>query len=129
MQLNKTAFDKQTFSGFRPSSILLVAECNNSLFFTGKSGVFTSEGKGVSNDLCLLLIVYIRYFCTHFAPLVLNILSRYEKNVRGVCDDNTHIYNSENMSCMENKEYIVFLAEKANRIQFDKLASILTVSP
>ena len=131
MQLNKTALNRQSFSGIRSSSSLLVPECNNSLFFTGKNGVFTSESERDSNGLYLLLIVYVHYFCIPVLPLVLNVLRGYEKNVQGVCDENAQIYSSENMSCMENKDYlsiIVFLAERANRIQSDTQTSILTVS-
>jgi hypothetical protein len=110
MQFNRTAVYSQSFSGIRSSSALLVSECNNSLFFNGKNGVFTSESERVSNDLYFLLIVYVHYFCIPALPLILNVLSRYEKNVRGVCDENMHIYSSENMSCMENKDYLSILS-------------------
>jgi hypothetical protein len=110
MQFNRTAVYSQSFSGIRSSSALLVSECNHSLFFNGKNGVFTSESKRVSNDLYFLLIVYVHYFCIPVLPLILNVLSIYEKNVRGACDENMHIYSSENMSCMEKKDYLSILS-------------------
>ncbi len=110
MQLNKTALYNQPFSGIRRPSSLLVPECNNSLFFTEKIGVFTSDSERDSNDLYLLLLVCVHYFCIPVLPLVLNVLSRYEKNVWEVCDRNMHILNLENMSCMEKKDYLSILS-------------------
>ncbi len=110
MRLNKTVLHKQPFSGIRSSSSLLVPECNNSLFFTGENGVFTSGSEKNSNGLYLLLLVYVHYFCIPVLPLILNVLSRYERNVRGVCDGNAHVHSSENMSCVENKDYLSILS-------------------
>lgn len=110
MQLNKTALYRQTFSGIRSPSSLLVLEYNNSLSFAGKNGVLTSDIDRDSNDLYLLLMVYVHYFCIPVLPLILNVLSRYEKNVRDVCDKNIQIYSSGNMPCMENKNCLSILS-------------------
>jgi hypothetical protein len=110
MQFNRTDVHRQMYSGIRSSSTLLVSECDNSLFFTGKKGVFTSESERVSNSLYFLLIVYVHCFCVPVPLLVLNILSRYEKNDRSVCDENMHIYCSENISYMVNDDYLSILS-------------------
>ncbi len=112
-QLNNIAFPKQTISDIRSTSILLVPEGNKSLIFMGKDSEFTSKNKMAFNDICLLLRVYICCFYAHAFPMILNILSRYEKSVRCICDKNISIYSSRNVSFLVNvvnKDYISILS-------------------
>ncbi len=109
MQLNKTVLHKQPFSSIRSSSGLLGSVCGNSLLFTGKNGVFASGSEKDSNGLYLLLLVYVHCFCIPVLPLILNVLSRYERNIWSVCVENVHVHSSENMSCVGNKDYLSIL--------------------
>ncbi len=111
MQLYNTVFYRQTFSGIRSSSIFLVAEDNNNLFFTERrNSVYTEENKIESNDLYILLLVYVHCFCATVFSLILNVLSGFEKSVQDVCNENKRIYSSENAFFVENKDYLVILS-------------------
>ena len=120
MQHKNTAFLNQRYSDIRFSPIVLIPEGSNRLLFTVQNGVFANENKIVANDIYLLLSVYVHCFCTPVFTIVLNILSRYEKSIWGVCDENTHFYSSENKSCMENKDYLSILSILLKeQIEFD----------
>ncbi len=106
------AFHKLTYSGNRSSLALLASEDNNSLFITRKNSLFAgdSESKMVSDDYYLLLIVYVHYFCAPVFTLILNVSSRYEKSVLDVCNENACVYSSDNISSMEEKDYLSILS-------------------
>ncbi len=135
VQLDNLCSSGKAFIDIRSSSIPLLQEGDNSLFFTGKedSGFTVVNNKRAFNDdLYLLLLVYVRCFCAPVFPIIiLNILNRYRISEQDIFDVNPRIYIFENISFTESKIFLsVFflLSERVNKIQFDLHVSILTVS-
>ncbi len=104
-QLDNIRSSRNAFIGIGTSSILLLPEGDNSLFFTGNDSSFKGGNRrSFNDDLYLLLLVYVRCFCAPVFPIIiLNILSRYKISEQDIFDENPRVYISENIFFMESK--------------------------
>ncbi len=106
MQLNNIAIHKKTFSYIKSSSILSVSEDSNDLFFTGYTGILTSNSNRVARDFCLLLVVYIHCFCLPIFSFVINVFNGFGVSIGNERSERACFGCIENVSFKEDKDFL-----------------------
>ena len=72
----------ESYSNIKSSSILNPSEDNNVLFITGYNSLLTNDDTMATRDFCLLLLVYVNYFCIALLSIVLKGLCEFGKGVQ-----------------------------------------------
>ncbi len=128
MQLNNIAIHKKTFSYIKSSSILSVSEGSNDLFFTGYTGILTSNSNRVARDFCLLLVVYIHCFCLPIFSFVINVFSGFGESIGKKRSERACFGCIENVSFKEVKDFLFkLLFSFREQIEYNILTKIYII--
>ena len=106
MQLNNADLQTNTISYVESSPVLSALEGNNGLFFTGNNGILTSNINRAARDFCLLLVVYIHYFCLPIFSFVTNIFRGFAASIGNECSERACFGCIENVSFKEDKDFL-----------------------
>jgi len=106
MQLNNLDLQTNTISYVESSPILSALEGDNGLFFTGRNGILTSNINRGARDFCLLLVVYIHYFCLPIFSFVTNIFRGFAASIGNECSERACFGCIENVSFKEDKDFL-----------------------
>ncbi len=105
MQLNNADLQTNTISYVESSPVLSALEGNNGLFFTGNNGILTSNINRAARDFCLLLVVYIHYFCLPIFSFVTNIFCGFGASIGNERSERACFGCIENVSFKEDKDF------------------------
>ncbi len=106
MQLNNADLQTNTISYVESSPVLSALEGNNGLFFTGNNGILTSNINRAARDFCLLLVVYIHYFCLPIFSFVTNIFRGFGASIGNERSERACFGSIENVSFKEGKDFL-----------------------
>ena len=106
MQLNNADLQTNTISYVESSPVLSALEGNNGLFFTGNNGILTSNINRAARDFCLLLVVYIHYFCLPIFSFVTNIFRGFGASIGNERSERACYGSIENVSFKEDKDFL-----------------------
>ena len=106
MQLNNADLQTNTISYVESSPVLSALEGNNGLFFTGNNGILTSNINRAARDFCLLLVVYIHYFCLPIFSFVTNIFRGFGASIGNGRSERACFGCIENVSFKEDKDFL-----------------------
>ncbi len=106
MQLNNADLQTNTISYVESSPVLSALEGNNGLFFTGNNGILTSNINRGARDFCLLLLVYIHYFCLPIFSFVTNVFRGFGASIGNERSERTCFGSIENVSFKEDKDIL-----------------------
>ena len=106
MQLNNADLQTNTISYVESSPVLSALEGNNGLFFTGNNGILTSNINRAARDFCLLLVVYIHYFCLPIFSFVTNIFRGFGASIGNERSERACFGCIENVSFKEDKDFL-----------------------
>ena len=106
MQLNNADLQTNTISYVESSPVLSALEGNNGLFFTGNNGILTSNINRAARDFCLLLVVYIHYFCLPIFSFVTNIFRGFAASIGNERSERACFGCIENVSFKEDKDFL-----------------------
>ena len=106
MQLNNADLQTNTISYVESSPVLSALEGNNGLFFTGNNGILTSNINRGARDFCLLLVVYIHYFCLPIFSFVTNIFRGFGASIGNERSERACFGCIENVSFKEDKDFL-----------------------
>jgi hypothetical protein len=118
MQLNNADLQTNTISYVESSPVLSALEGNNGLFFTGNNGILTSNINRGARDFCLLLVVYIHYFCLPIFSFVTNIFRGFGASIGNERSERACFGCIENVSFKEGKDFLIKLLI-SYRVQVD----------
>ncbi len=106
MQLNNADLQTNTISYVESSPVLSALEGNNGLFFTGNNGILTSNFNRAARDFCLLLVVYIHYFCLPIFSFVTNVFRGFGASIGNERSERACFGSIENVSFKEDKDFL-----------------------
>ena len=106
MQLNNADLQTNTISYVESSPVLSALEGDNGLFFTGRNGILTSNINRGARDFCLLLVVYIHYFCLPIFSFVTNIFRGFGASIGNERSERACFGCIENVSFKEDKDFL-----------------------
>ena len=106
MQLNNADLQTNTISYVESSPVLSALEGDNGLFFTGRNGILTSNINRGARDFCLLLVVYIHYFCLPIFSFVTNIFRGFGASIGNERSERACFGSIENVSFKEDKDFL-----------------------
>ena len=118
MQLNNADLQSNTISYVESSPVLSALEGNNGLFFTGNNGILTSNINRAARDFCLLLVVYIHYFCLPIFSFVTNVFRGFGASIGNERSERACFGSMENVSFKEGKDFLIKLL-LSYRVQVD----------
>ena len=106
MQLNNADLQTNTISYVESSPVLSALEGDNGLFFTGRNGILTSNINRGARDFCLLLVVYIHYFCLPIFSFVTNVFRGFGASIGNGRSERACFGCIENVSFKEDKDFL-----------------------
>ena len=106
MQLNNADLQTNTISYVESSPVLSALEGDNGLFFTGRNGILTSNINRGARDFCLLLVVYIHYFCLPIFSFVTNVFRGFGASIGNERSERACFGSIENVSFKEDKDFL-----------------------
>ena len=106
MQLNNADLQTNTMSYVESSPVLSALEGNNGLFFTGNNGILTSNINRAARDFCLLLVVYIHYFCLPIFSFVTNIFRGFGASIGNERSERACFECRGNVTFKEAKDFL-----------------------
>ena len=109
MQINNMANHLEPFSNIKLSSLSSPSEGNKDLFIAGYNSLLANDDTIAARDFCLLLMVYVNYFCLPVLSLVLKGLCGFENSVQSKFSEIYKFVYLPITFFIENKEYISML--------------------
>ena len=96
----------ESYSNIKSSSILNPSEDNNVLFITGYNSLLTNDDTMATRDFCLLLLVYVNYFCIALLSIVLKGLCEFGKGVQSKFSERVDFVCISIVFFVEDKKYV-----------------------
>ena len=96
----------ESYSNIKSSSILNPSEDNNVLLITGYNSLLTNDDTMATRDFCLLLLVYVNYFCIALLSIVLKGLCEFGKGVQSKFSERVDFVCISIVFFVEDKKYV-----------------------
>ena len=96
----------ESYSNIKSSSILNPSEDNNVLFITGYNSLLANDDTMGARDFCLLLLVYVNYFCIALLSIVLKGLCEFGKGVQSKFSERVDFVCIAIVFFVEDKKYV-----------------------
>ena len=126
MQLNNADLQTNTISYVESSPVLSALEGNNGLFFTGNNGILTSNINRGARDFCLLLVVFIHYFCLTIFSFVTNVFHGFGASIGNERSERACFGSIENVSFKEGKDFLIkLLLSFRDQVEYNTLTGNL----